>query len=176
MQQFHLESIKTLNKDEEVLEEISCNVTRDEFWQLAENGPQCTVIIYTPTQACILKAYCEETSKFVGLFEPVSEHTLPIDIVKMYALPHKPCYLYEVYGSEHRIIEYMKDSEEVLVWMVPLNGNHADVEDTLKKIGVTRLQSPHIVGSLSSRDAKVRRVQVIEDFISHEKSASLRTT
>lgn len=131
MKQFHLESIKTLNNSDEVLEEVSCDVTRDELWQLTENGPQCTIILYTPTQACILKAYNEETSKFVGLFEPVSERTLPIDLVQMYALPHKPCYLYEIYGCEYRITEYIKDSEEVLAWMAPLNGNYGDVSELL---------------------------------------------
>lgn len=72
MKQFHLESIEMLNSSDEILEEISCRVTRNEFWTLAENGPECTIIIYTPTQACILKAYSAETSKFVGLFEPVA--------------------------------------------------------------------------------------------------------
>lgn len=103
MQQFHAEAIDLLNCDGEALEEISCNISRDEFWDIAENGPQCTIIIYMTTQACILKAYCEETSKYVGLFEPVAEHILPIDLVKMYALPHKPCYLYEVYQNEYRV-------------------------------------------------------------------------
>lgn len=49
MKQFHLESIETLNSSGDVLEEISCNVTRGELWEVVENGPQCTVIIYTST-------------------------------------------------------------------------------------------------------------------------------
>lgn len=92
----------------------------------------------------------------------------------MYALPRKPCYLYEVYGNEYRITEYIKDSEKVLAWMAPLNSNNAKVDDVLQKIGVN-MCSPRIVGCLKSSDANVRLVKVVEDFLSKEKAQQLRT-
>ena len=63
-------------------------------------------------------------SQYVGLFEPIKYSVCAKDLAKIYALPNKPCYIFEIYSSEYcNKFEYIKESDEMMVWVPPLVSN-----------------------------------------------------